>query len=158
MSPSALLGPILLVLSMSGCGTSPAGPTATAITEIRQERDCSGCEAGTTLTLRRDGRATLLHTGKARFGTTDRTSSGTVSAADFERLAALLVARGFFDMQDEYRDPTLADGAWVVTAAVAEGRAKSVRDANEAGPRALRDIEDAIEAVRVAIAWTPAAP
>ena len=155
MSPSALLGPLLL-LSMSACA-STTGPTAVSVTEIRQERDCSGCEAGTTLTLRRDGTATLLHTGKARFGTTDRRSTGAVAAADFERLAVLLVAKDFFAMRDEYRDPTLADGSWVTTTAVAESRTKTVVDSNGAGPAPLREIEDAIEAVRAAIAWTPAA-
>ncbi len=156
MSPSALLGPVLLLMSLSGCA-STTGPSAVSVTEIRQERDCSGCETSALVTLRRDGTATLVQTGKARFGTSDRTSTGTVAAADFERLAALLVAKDFFALQDDYRDPTLADGAWVKTTAVAESRTKSVLDSNEAGPASLREIEDAIEAVRAAIAWTPPA-
>jgi hypothetical protein len=142
---------------MSGCA-STTGPSADAVTEIRQERDCSGCETGSVVTLRRGGAATLVQTGKARFGTTDRSFTGAVSAADFERLAALLAARGFFEMRDEYRDPDLADGAWVTTTAVADGRTKNVFDGNEAGPAPLREIEDAIEALRARIDWVPVPP
>jgi hypothetical protein len=147
-------GLIVLAMPALACG-SPASPSADSIVEIRQERDCSGCDSGTAVTLRRDGTATFVRTGKARFGTTDRTSTGSVSAADFERLAALVVANGFYAMQDEYRDPNLADGAWVTTSAAGE-RAKTVVDSNEAGPAKLREIEDAIEAMRAAITWTPA--
>ena len=156
MKPPDLLG-WLLVLGMPAlaCG-SPAAPTAEAIAEIRQERECSGCDTGSAVTLKKDGTATFVRTGKSRFGTTDQAFTGTVAAADFQRLAALIVAKGFFEMQDEYRDPNLADGGFVTTTAQAEARTKTVVDSNGAGPAALREIEDAIEAVRASISWTPA--
>lgn len=158
MSPAALLGPLLLFApALTACGSMTA-PSAESVTEIRQERDCSGCEIGVTVTLRRDGSATLAHAGKARFGTRDRAFTGRVADEDFDRLAALLVSRGFFDLQDEYRDPRMADGAWVTTTAIGDGRTKTVVDSNAAGPAALRDVEEAVEAVRAAIAWTAVSP
>ena len=153
MSPAAVLG-CLIVLAMPviACA-SPASPTADSISEIRQERDCSGCDSGTVVTLRRDGTATMVRTGKSRFGTTDRTSTGSIAAAEFQRLAALLVSKGFFALQDEYRDPTLADGSWVTTTASGE-QTKTVVDSNAAGPANLREIEDAVETVRASISWS----
>lgn len=155
MSPATILGCLVLVTMPVIACASPSSPTADSIAEIRQERDCSGCDSGTAVTLRRDGTATMVRTGKARFGTTDRTSTGAVSAAEFQRLAALLVAKGFFALQDEYRDPTLADGSWVTTTASGE-QAKTVVNSNAAGPANLEEIEAAIEAVGAAISWSPA--
>jgi hypothetical protein len=61
-------------------------------------------------------------------------------------------------MRDEYRDPNLADGGWIATSAVRDGSTKQVLDSNEAGPPALKAIEEAIEGVRASIAWVAAAP
>jgi len=155
MTPAAVLGCLVLVAMPVIACASPASPTADSLSEIRQERDCSGCDSGTVVTLRRDGTATMVRTGKSRFGTTDRTSTGTVSAADFQRLAALVVSKGFFALQDEYRDPTLADGSWVTTTAAGE-QTKAVLNSNSAGPANLEEIEAAIEAARAAISWSPA--
>jgi hypothetical protein len=149
--------PGLAALVFAACASVTA-PRAESVTEIAQERDCSGCDIGTAVTLRHDGTATLRNIGKERFRTSDRSFTGIVARADFDRLAALLISRGFFDMRDEYRDPTLADGSWISTTAVRDGRTKTVLDANEAGPEDLRAIESAIEAVRAAITWTPANP
>jgi hypothetical protein len=137
---------------------SVTGPRPDSITAITQERDCFGCPATTTVSLYRDGSATLRQTGKARFGTSDQSFTGTVTRADFDRLAALVVSRGFFELREEYRDPTLADGAWVVTTVLQSGRPKKVLDSNAAGPADLRAVEDAVEAVRARLTWTPAAP
>ena len=154
MSPAAILGALVLLTMPAIACASPASPTADSITEIKQERDCSGCDSGTVVTLRRDGTATMVRTGKARFGTTDRTSTGSVPAAEFQRLAALMVSKGFYQLQDEYRDPALADGSWVTTTASGD-QPKTVVDSNAAGPANLREIEDAIEAVRTSITWSP---
>lgn len=156
MSPAAVLGPLLAFI-LSTC-SSMTGPRHDSVTEIALERDCSGCETGSTVTLRLDGTATLKKSGKARFGTTDQSFTGSVARSDFDRLASLLISRGFFDLRDEYRDPALADGAWITTSAVRDGVTKKVIDSNEAGPPALRAIEEAIEGARVAITWAPAAP
>lgn len=154
MTPATVVGCLVLVTMPAIACASPASPTADSVSEIRQERDCSGCESGTVVTLRRDGTATLLRTGKARFGTTDRTSQGSIAAEEFRRLAALLVSKGFFALQDEYRDPALADGSWVTTTATGE-QDKTVVDSNGAGPASLKEIEDAIEAARAAVTWSP---
>ena len=156
MSPAAVLGPLLAFI-LTACASVTA-PRPDAVTAITLERDCSGCETGTTMTFRLDGMATLENTGKERFGTSDRSFTGKVARADFDRLASLLISRGFFDLRDEYRDPTLADGAWIATSAVRDGRTKKVVDRNEAGPPALRAIEEAIESVRASITWVPANP
>ena len=138
---------------LSGCASVTAPRIEQTITEIALERDCSGCATGTLVTLRRDGTATRHDTGKARFRTEDRTFTGSVERADFERLASLLISSGFFDLQDEYRDPELADGEWITTSAIRDGSARSVLDSNGAGPPALKAIEEAIEGVRASIAW-----
>ncbi len=156
MSPAAVLGP-LVALILATCDSVTA-PRADSVTEIALERDCSGCETGTTMTFRQDGTAALKTTGKARFGTSDRSFTGSVARADFDRLASLLISRGFFDLRDEYRDPSLADGAWITTSAVRDGRTKKVLDSNEAGPPDLKAIEEGIEAVRASIRWAPATP
>ena len=154
MSPAAVLGFLVFVAMPVIACASPASPSPDSIAEIGQERDCTGCETGTRVTLRRDGTATMVSTGKARFGTTDRTSQGSLKAGDFQRLAALMVSKGFFGLQDEYRDPTVADGSWVTTTAAGE-QTKTVVDSNAAGPANLKEIEDAIEAVSGSISWTP---
>jgi hypothetical protein len=154
MSPAAALGPLL---ALAACA-SVAAPRLGSISEVTLERDCFGCETSVAMVLRSDGTASLRHTGKARFGTSDRSMIGTVSRTDFDRLAALLVSQGFFELRDEYRDPALADGAWVSTGAMRDGRRKRVLDSNAAGPAELRAVEDALEAVRARIAWVPAAP
>ena len=151
-----MAGP-LWALMLAACASVTAS-RADAITEITLEKDCSGCETGTAVTLRLDGTATLRHTGKARFGTADRSFTGSVAREDYDRLASLMVSRGFFELRDEYRDPNLADGSWITTSAVRDGRTKTVLDSNEAGPPELKAIEDAIDGARVAITWTPANP
>jgi hypothetical protein len=154
MSPATIVGALACVAMPLVACASPASPTADSIDEVRQERDCTGCDSGTVVALRRDGTATMVRTGKARHGTTDRTFAGSVPAADFQRLAALLVSKGFFQLQDEYRDPTVADGSWVTTSAAGD-QAKTVVDSNAAGPANLKEIEDAVEAVRASITWSP---
>jgi hypothetical protein len=156
MSPTSLVGPLLAV-ALTTCASVTA-PRSDSITEIVLERDCSGCETAVAMTLRRDGAATLEKTGKARFRTSDQSFTARVTRADFDRLAALLVSRGFFEMRDEYRDPSLADGAWITTSAVRDGNAKKVLDSNEAGPPALKAIEEAIEGVRASITWVAVTP
>jgi hypothetical protein len=112
------------------------------------EHDCFGCATGWTLVLRSDGTATHTVTGNPRHGTVDQVSTGAIGGREFDRLAALLVARGFFTMRDEYADAQTADGAWTSIAALRGGREKKVFDRGQAGPAALRAIETEIEAVK----------
>ena len=135
---------------------SPSPPTARhGITQIVVEHDCFGCATGWTLVLRSDGTATHTVTGNARHGTVDQASTASIGAREFERLAALLVSRGFFAMKDEYANAQTADGSWTSIAAVRGGREKKVFDRGQAGPVPLRAIETEIEAVRSRLAVPP---
>ena len=125
-----------------------AASAAHGITQIVAEHYCFGCSTGWTLVLRRDGTATDTITGNPRHGTVDLVKTGSIGAREFDRIAALLVARGFFTMKEEYADPQTADGPWTSVAAVRAGREKKVFDRGQAGPAALRAIEAEIEAVR----------
>jgi hypothetical protein len=71
---------------------------------------------------------------------------------DFDALARLLVASGFFTMQDVYQPADVADGAWVLIAATAGPVHKQVFSREGAGPDALRRIEAAIDAARATAA------
>ncbi len=135
------------------------------ITSISLERNCHGCASGSLLVLHRDGPARYTVTGNARHGTTDQVATGTVSAQDFEALARLVVAQGYFGLQDSYADPQLQDGAWANTRVV-RGRAdltgnntqdKQVFNRNGAGPAALQTLERGIDALKTRIRFTPAA-
>ena len=154
MNVGVVLGPLA---ALAACA-SVAGPPPDTITEISQERDCFGCATATKVVFRRDGTASLETTGKARFGTSDRTSTGRLARSEFDRLASLMISRGFFELREEYRDPSLADGAWVITGAVREGRGQRVTNRNGAGPPELEAVEKAIEAAQAGLAWRPAAP
>lgn len=139
--------------------TSPRSPSPPAarhgITQIVVEHDCFGCATGWTLVLRSDGTATHTVTGHARHGTMDQVSTASIGAREFERLAALLVSRGFFAMKDEYGDPQTADGPWTSIAAVRGGREKKVVARGQAGPAPLRAIETEIEAVKARLSLSP---
>lgn len=147
-----LLGCLLALLC--GCAPVGAGP-APAITEISLERDCAGCATGSTLVLRRDGTAVYTVTGKARLGTEDQVARGRVAAKDFDRLAQLAVAQGFFALDDHYEDGQNQDGAWITTGITRGGQDKRVFRRDVAGPAALLAVEKAIEALRARIQFIP---
>jgi len=128
---------------------------ATRITEIALERDCPGCLAGSVLTLRSDGAATYAVTGKSRFGSDTKVSKGSVSAADFKKVARLIVERGFFGLDDQYDDSAIKDGAWTTTRVTRDGQDKSIFRRDGSGPAALRDVERAIDAVKGKIEFAP---
>jgi hypothetical protein len=134
-------------------GGSPAQATAPSIQEIALERRCFRCENQYKLTFRRDGAATRTSFGSAPV---DRTFKGTVTPEEFAALATLMQREGFFDLNDTYRDPGLADGEWATTSAAADGRNKAVLNSNRVGPPKLKAIEDAIDALGKKVAWTEA--
>lgn len=148
-----------LSLALGGAGRtdspSPAASPVAAVTEITYERNCFGCPTGSILVLKRDGTATYTVTGNARQGTADRTSTGRIGREEFDSLARLLVARGFFAMQDEYADPQLRDGEWSSVTAVRGGAEKKVFERNGAGPAGLQAIEKAIDALRSRVVLNP---
>jgi hypothetical protein len=149
----------LLSLALaSACLAHAPAPSASAlpgITEIALENDCFGCPTGTLLVLRREGTATLSLTGKARHGTVDRVSTGSIPRKDFEKLADLLVSKGFFALDDEYSDPRTADGEWTRIRAVRDGQTKSVTKRTHPGPPGLQAIEQALQAVRAGLTFAP---
>jgi len=130
-------------------------PEAMRITEITLERDCPGCPAGSVLTLRSDGAATYTVTGKSRFASDTKVSKGNVRADDFEKLARLIVERGFFGLDDQYDNPAVLDGAWTMTRVTRDGQDKRVFRRDDLGPKALTDVERAIDAVKEKIEFTP---
>lgn len=132
-----------------------AQPAMDDITEISIERDCTGCSSGTVLVLRRDGKATLNVVGKARLGTQDSSSSGSVSRADFDALAKLVASKGFFQMKDSYEAADVQDGAWVTTRVRSGTRDKQVIHRNAAGPDGLKQMEAAAAALQARIAFVP---
>lgn len=133
----------------------PDAKAVAAITEISLERDCSGCSTGSLLVLRRDGTATLTLTGKARLGTEDKVSRGTLRAPEFDALAQLALRQDFFALNDEYQDAELQDGSWTATRVLRGGQDKRVFSREGAGPAGLRALTAAIEALKSRIAFTP---
>lgn len=120
-----------------------------AITLISMEKDCFGCSAGERLVLRRDGQASLVLTGKARHGTQDQLSLGTVGAEDFEALARLTLTQGFTALLDNYDDTHSRDGAWtIISVEHSGGTVKQVFRRAGAGPAALDVIEAAMQQLR----------
>ena len=161
LSSLSSLFSLLSISALCGCvspdaGASPPSPSiASAITGIALERDCSGCPTGSVLTLGRDGTASYTLTGKARLGTEDQRFGGSLRPEDFDQLARLAVAQGFFEMRDDYADPQLQDGPWA-TLSIARGeQEKRVFRRGDAGPAALKTLEAAIEALRLRIKFAP---
>jgi len=146
----ALVASIGLV-ALAAC----AQPAMDDITEISIERDCFGCASASKLVLRRDGRATLVTVGKARMGTQDGSASGTVRREDFDALAKLAAAQGFFQMQDSYEQADVQDGAWVTTRVLRGTRDKQVLRRDGAGPEGLKQIEAAAAALQARISFVP---
>ncbi len=128
------------------------------INDIVFESDCFGCATSKVLRVSSDGGATLTIIGKARHGTADQTSTASISRPDFERLAELLIAQGFFAMQDSYDDPQQQDGAWSTITATRAGRVKRVFSRADAQPDALRRIEVAIESWLATARWVATSP
>lgn len=118
------------------------------ISEISIERQCFGCAQASRLVLRRDGSALLTLLGNARHGTEDKTSVATVSAAEFEAAANLILAHGFFDLADSYENPQLQDGAWATITVQRGTQLKQVFWRDDAGPPALRKIDAALTALQ----------
>lgn len=145
------LGRWACTMALSGCALA-AGP---AITTISLERDCAGCTGGSLIVLQHDGQARVTTPGHARLGTEERTRSGRLLMEDFERLARLAVAEGFFGLQAQYADPQLQDGPWMsLRIERSDGSVKQVFRRNGAGPSALDRLESAIDAAQQRIAFS----
>lgn len=151
----------VLTLLLTACAAHLAdaqvstGPAAGEITDITVERDCSGCRTGSLLVLRRDGTASFTVTGKARLGTEDKSSRAPIPAGEFDRLARLAVAQGFFALNDAYEDAATQDGRWVTTSITRSGQSKRVFNRGDAGPASLKAVQAAAETLRAQLVFVP---
>ena len=142
-----------LALVLCGCVMPPAGAQGAAIgvstiRSITLERNCFGCPHSGTLVLNSDGSALFTQAGNARRGTEDQVSRGRISVQDFEALARLAVARGFFDLKDRYEAEGLQDGAWASLRITRGNTDKTVFRREDAGPESLKTLEAAIDALK----------
>lgn len=144
-----------LLMALIGAGL-PAAAASPAITRIVLERSCFGCGGPSTLVLERDGRARLTTHGQARAGTADETVAGRVGRREFEHLARLALAEGFFAWQEVYEDPSIADGSWTTIAITRGGQEKRVTRREEMGPEGHRRLEAAIVALQSRTSFVPA--
>ena len=157
--PQRILSGLIIYLSSSCAlvtyaqGTS-ASPTA-GITTITLERSCFGCASSSLLVLHRSGLTSITETGNARHGTPGKISSGTISPVEFEHLARLAIASGFFALNDTYEDPQIRDGAWSTTTITRNGQDKKVFRREDAGPASLTALEAGIDAAKARIGFYP---
>lgn len=139
-------------LAPAACRDNVVGPSPAAITEIALDWRCFCRPDGFRyeISLRHDGSATCRGScpGEGR-----GTFKGSVDRAEYERLAALLVSEGFFQLQDKYQDPLLQDGDWLATGAVRDGRRKVVWNLHGMAPPNLQRIQQAIDSLRSRIHW-----
>ena len=153
-----------LLTALCGCVTplveaQSAGAQAQApVQAIVLERTCFGCPGAMRLVLRNDGTALLTQIGNARRGTEDKTSRGTLPKAEFDKLAQLALAQGFYAMQDRYQNGNDQDGEWIVITLTRGTTDKQVMRREDAGPLALKAIEAAIDAVKDRTTFTPDRP
>jgi hypothetical protein len=88
----------------------------------------------------------------------EHTCRGSLASEDFAELAALIHREGFFDLNESYLDPRIADGGCVTTSVITQRRRKTVSHLHEAGPSNLKAIEHAIRALGRKVIWTEARP
>jgi hypothetical protein len=127
------------------------------VTHITLERDCFGC-ASSVLSLHSNGRASLSTIGNARRGTATQTTFGSISAADFERLAQTVLKQGFFDLADVYDDAEQADGARSTITVTRGTQSKRVVSRDSAAPPAVLNIGAALDVLRTQTRWAAQAP
>jgi len=147
--------------ALVACSTAQPSRTVTQtpmshtlqVDEIQLESNCFGCASGSVLNLHRDGRAELMSTGNARFGTVDRMRRGRLGRPEFDALVRLLVEEGFFALAEVYEDPSIQDGAWAAVRVGRAGEVKQVWRRGDAAPPALRRVEAAILALQSRIAF-----
>ncbi len=166
LNPTLLIVLILTSVSLVGCAPPPAGtvtavplPTATAVstsmplaTPIKGKPNTEPVEAlpeNILLTLRREGgfagRRDLWTLYKAGRIETNKGETHQIGEAAVAALLVDLTASGFFELQDDYRNPNCADCFEYTLSVNANGKRKTVRT-NDAGkmPDALRQIIDRV--------------
>ena len=101
-------------------------------------------------TFRRNGRATYDRLSQSDNRLLDR-SIATVDSATFERLAAALYERGFFQMKRGYVEAT--DHTEITVRATLPDTVKEVTDDGDAGPAALHDLQTLLRSVGTNLRW-----
>jgi len=156
---SVWLGSLAVALACTAPTARPLAHTgwtiqsAETITSVSLERRCFGCEDTFKVTVNRDGTATRTIFGYERFGTDDRHATAEVSHKAFEALAQTVVSAGFFGLDDEYRDPQITDGAFLITTVTTATGSKVVVNSNRAGPDELQRLQAAIRALADTLPW-----
>ena len=144
------LAMFLLALGTTVSGRADGPPPADPITEISLERTlCFGSCPADKVVLRSDGTAT--YTGKnyvERIGTYE----GRMRQEDYAKLAELMEARKFFEMQGRYL-AAVTDHPSVITSATRGGKTKVVDNYADSGPIELWGIEKTIQGVVAGIKW-----
>jgi len=108
------------------------------------------------MVLRKEG--TAEYEGFARVEKLGR-YRGSIPTVEFERLAKLLVDKGFFDMEPTYRakGPSgrgfVTDAPGISLAVIRDGKMKSVVDYGRGGPVELREVQAGILDVFKTIPW-----
>ncbi len=142
---AAVLWPVaLLVLPAAEAGASDARCT---VLRIEWERDAPGRSQGLLWSIERDGLLRRSATGKPRLGTADQHDETTLPRAEFDRVAAALLAQGAPALAGVHDDEALADGGWARLALdCADGRRIEVWRREGAGPAALDRLQARVEA------------
>lgn len=139
-----LLGVSILILtaSLAIAAQTSLSKDAGQITEVTLERTvCFGTCPSYKVTLRRDG--TISYDGK-RFVQLEGKYEGTFYG--FDRLAQLILSRGYFNFKDEYT-VNMTDLPSTITSVVRNGKRKTITNYGDAGPVELWGIEMAIDGI-----------
>ncbi|HKR02541.1 MAG TPA: DUF6438 domain-containing protein [Pyrinomonadaceae bacterium] len=132
----------VLACAFTAASQAPMAKAQEQITEITLERTaCFGYCPIYTVTLRRDG--TISYNGK-KFVQLEGMYEGKFYG--FERLAQLILSRGYFNLKDNYT-VNATDLPSTITSVVRGGKRKTIRNYGDSGPVELWGIEMAIDGV-----------
>ncbi len=155
-------GIVFVALSMLGC----ASVSSPNISEISLGNGGGKVTFWYKIVLRKDGSAEYLGDvpPEMRRGTAASSSRskervayrGTIPPEQFERLAILMKANGFFELKNDYGG--VMDAVQTTTGVVFDGGRKEVSNQIGQGGEKLAEIERAIEGSADKIAWTRSGP
>jgi hypothetical protein len=131
---------MILTFAVVAVSQMPVSKDKNQITEITLERTaCFGYCPIYKVTLRRDG--TISYNGKEYV---DLKGAYEGKVYGFDRLAQLILSRGYFNLKDNYTiDAT--DLPSTITSVVREGKRKTITNYGDSGPVELWGIEMAID-------------
>jgi hypothetical protein len=158
---AARSGAIPLVATLAIAAVAPVGaaqppaPGGPIVEVIAFERWDFGGPGPYRIEFHADGRAERVDIAQERQGRPERRFDARIEVLEFARLCHLVEAAGFFDLDDVYRDPQLADGVRTVTRVTRGGTEKSVSNANHSGPARLSRLEEALGELAGRLAWKP---